>query len=309
MLWDVTPSRSVCSATTVLARGTPPNCTVLAHTHIVQAAVSLQSVRTLAELGCPVQTGDLVIKNQMSEAFGREVCMSSRVVLISGLALSALLVVGLIVLPGLGQQSNDSGSGSVESAGPSRGGETTFVWEEIPNDVVAATFAGVCLWCTESSFQETAGVSNAISGYSGGTEYNPTYKDVYTGSTGHRESLRVYFDPDEVSYERLLDLYWGIIDPTDGGGQFVDRGMPYTTAIFYHNEAQRRAAEKSKRALEKSGRFDSPIVTEILPFTTFYEAEKYHQDFYKTSSERYEQYANASGREEFKELVWSEIDE
>lgn len=232
--------------------------------------------------------------------------MSTRAQLVVVLAVAALLAAGLIALAGQ-PQSNDEAGRSGESAEPVPGDESTIVREKVPDGVVAATFAGGCFWCTESSFQETAGVSNAISGYAGGIEYDPTYKAVYTGTTGHRESLRIYFDPDDVSYEELLDIYWGIIDPTDDGGQFVDRGMPYTTAIFYHNEAQRKAAEKSKLALEESGRFNSPIVTKILPFTTFYEAEEYHQDFYKTSSERYQEYAKASGREEFKELVWGEI--
>ena len=232
--------------------------------------------------------------------------MSTRVLFVIGLVAAAFLGVGLLVSTGF-PQSDDQASGTAESAKPDHGDETTIVREKVPDGVVAATFAGGCFWCTESAFQETEGVSNAISGYSGGAEFNPTYKEVYTGSTGHRESLRIYFDPDEVSYEQLLGIYWGIIDPTDDGGQFVDRGMPYTTAIFYHTEAQRQAAEKSKQALAESGRFDSPIVTEILPFTTFYEAEEYHQDFYKTSSGRYEEYAKASGREEFKELVWGEI--
>lgn len=237
--------------------------------------------------------------------------MSIRAPVMIGLVVAALLAVGLVVVMGL-PRSGDWASRSTGSEEPGGSGQSTsvseeIIREEIPDGAAVATFAGGCFWCTEASFQETAGVSNAISGYGGGPEYNPTYKEVYTGSTGHRESLRIYFDPDEVSYEELLDVYWRTIDPTDNGGQFVDRGMPYTTAIFYHDDGQREAAETSKRALAESGKLDSPIVTEILPLTTFYEAEEYHQDFYQHSSERYKQYADASGRKEFKELVWGEI--
>lgn len=185
--------------------------------------------------------------------------------------------------------------------------EKVIINEKTPEGASTATFAGGCFWCTEASFQETEGVSNAISGYTGGEEYNPTYKDVYTETTGHREALRVYYDPEVVSYQDLLDIYWTIIDPTDPQGQFVDKGMSYTTAIFYENDEQKQLAEASKKALEESGRFDKPIVTKILPFSTFYEAEEYHQDFYIKSPDRYKSYANASGREEFKDLVWGEI--
>lgn len=179
--------------------------------------------------------------------------------------------------------------------------------ESVPEGTISATFAGGCFWCTESAFQETKGVTNAIAGYAGGEEYNPTYRDVYTETTGHREALRVYFKPDVISYEELLDIYWKIIDPTDPDGQFVDKGMSYTTAIFYENDEQKSLAETTKNALEESNRFDKPIVTKILPFSTFYEAEEYHQDFYIKSADRYKAYADASGREEFRDLIWREI--
>lgn len=182
-----------------------------------------------------------------------------------------------------------------------------IIREEVADGTISATFAGGCFWCTEAAFQETDGVTNSISGYAGGEEYDPTYKDVYSETTGHREALRVYYYSDKISYEELLEIFWRSIDPTDGGGQFVDRGMSYTTAIFYENDEQKAAAEKSKKELEESGRFDKPIATKILPFTTFYEAEDYHQDFYKKSPDRYKSYSGASGREEFKDLVWGEI--
>ena len=182
-----------------------------------------------------------------------------------------------------------------------------IIRDTVPQSASTATFAGGCFWCTEAVFQETPGVLAAISGYAGGTEYNPTYEQVYREQTSHRESVRVYYDPVVISYDELLDIYWHSIDPTDSGGQFVDRGMSYTTAIFYENDVQRESAQASKSNLEDSGRFDKPIVTQILPFSTFYEAEDYHQDFYKKSTDRYESYKNASGREEFKALIWQEI--
>lgn len=181
------------------------------------------------------------------------------------------------------------------------------VRESVPDGAAVATFAGGCFWCTEAVFQQTPGVSNAISGYAGGTEPDPSYEDVYTGRTSHREALQVYFDPADVSYKELLDVFWRSIDPTDAGGQFVDRGPSYSTAIYVRDEQQRRAAERSKRELAESGRFSDPIATQIVPFTTFYQAEDYHQDFYQKSSERYAAYEGASGREEFKARVWQEI--
>ncbi len=214
-----------------------------------------------------------------------------------GLLAVALLAVALLVT---------RDPAPVADPAPAAGG-TEVVSEAVPPGAAVATFAGGCFWCTEAAFQETPGVSNAISGYAGGTEPNPSYEDVYTGGTSHRESLQVYFDPEQVSYRELLEVYWRSIDPTDPGGQFVDRGMPYTTAIFVRGPEQRRAAQRSKDRLAESGRFEAPIVTEILPFTSFYQAEDYHQDFYQKSSDRYRAYEDASGREAFKALVWQEI--
>lgn len=178
----------------------------------------------------------------------------------------------------------------------------------IPKGQEVATFAGGCFWCVEAVFQETSGVVEVISGYAGGKEENPTYEQVYTEQTGHRESIQIFYNPDEISYSELLDIYWRNIDPTDDGGQFVDRGHSYTTAIFYHNDKQKELAQSSKLGIEELATFDEAIVTKILPFTTFYKAEDYHQDFYLKSSSRYEQYKSLSGREEFKEFVWEEIE-
>jgi len=167
-----------------------------------------------------------------------------------------------------------------------------------------ATFAGGCFWCTEADFEKLPGVVKVISGYTGGSKENPTYAEVSSGKTGHVEAIQVYYDPSKISYEELLDTLWKHIDPTDGGGQFVDRGPQYRSAIFYHDDEQKRLAEKSKEALEKSGKFNKPIATEILRFTKFYEAEEYHQDYYKNHSLRYSFYRHGSGRDQFLEKVW-----
>lgn len=171
-----------------------------------------------------------------------------------------------------------------------------------------ATFAGGCFWCTESDFEKVDGVVEAISGYTGGTVENPTYHQVSAGGTGHAEAVRVRYDPAKISYEQLLDVFWRHIDPTDAGGQFVDRGLQYRSGIFYHNEEQKRLAEKSKAALEQSGRFDKPIVTEIVEVGPFYTAEDYHQNYYKTHPLRYRFYRYNSGRDQFLKKVWGAED-
>ncbi|MFZ7128367.1 MAG: peptide-methionine (S)-S-oxide reductase MsrA [Desulfobacterales bacterium] len=167
-----------------------------------------------------------------------------------------------------------------------------------------ATFAGGCFWCTESDFEKLEGVVDVISGYTGGDEPNPTYQQVSSGSTGHVEAIQVRYDPDRVSYRELLDHFWRHVDPTDNGGQFVDRGRQYRPAIFYHDEEQKRLAETSRQELSRSGRFDKPIVTEILPLNAFYPAEGYHQDFYKKSPMRYYTYRLHSGRDQFLKAAW-----
>ncbi len=169
-----------------------------------------------------------------------------------------------------------------------------------------ATFAGGCFWCTESDFEKVEGVVEVISGYSGGDEENPTYKEVSSGRTGHVETVQVLYDPKKVSYKELLGVFWRHVDPTDPGGQFVDRGPQYRTVIFYHNEAQKRLAEESREELEKSGEFNSPIVTEIVMFSKFYMAEEYHQDYYKKSPIRYKFYRYNSGRDQFLKKVWGD---
>lgn len=175
----------------------------------------------------------------------------------------------------------------------------------VPEGASIATFAGGCFWCTEAFFQEQEGVLDVVSGYAGGSEEEASYRLVAGGMSDHRESIQLSYDPEVVTYEQLLEWFWQQIDPTDEGGQFYDRGFQYSTAIFYHDEAQQAAAEASKRELEESGRFEEPIVTEILPFTTFFAAEEYHQDFYKNSADHYKRYKEASGRDQFVEENWA----
>lgn len=174
-------------------------------------------------------------------------------------------------------------------------------------DLAVATFAGGCFWCVEAAYEEKVpGVVEAVSGYSGGNEKNPTYQQVAGGRTGHTEAVQVYYDPDVITYEGLLQGLWRTANPTDVKGQYVDRGKQYRPAIFYHNEAQKRAAEASVKALEESGRYDHPVKIEIVPFETFYDAEEYHQDYYKKNPVRYQFYTFNSGRYQFIEKVWGE---
>ncbi len=169
-----------------------------------------------------------------------------------------------------------------------------------------ATFAGGCFWCVESDFEKVPGVVKVISGYTGGTKENPTYEEVSSGTTGHLEAVQVYYDPTKVTYEKLLDYFWRHIDPTDSNGQFVDHGSQYRSAIFYHDETQKKLAEQSRETLNKSGRFEKPVVTEIIKFTKFFEAEAYHQDYYKKNPLRYKYYRHGSGRDQFREEAWQD---
>ncbi|WP_342431981.1 peptide-methionine (S)-S-oxide reductase MsrA [Neobacillus sp. FSL H8-0543] len=175
---------------------------------------------------------------------------------------------------------------------------------EVTNQL--ATFAGGCFWCMVKPFDEQPGIISVISGYTGGTVENPTYEQVCTEATGHYEAVQITFNPDIFSYEKLLELFWQQIDPTDTGGQFHDRGQSYQTAIFYHNEIQKSLAEESKHALQESGRFNKPVVTPILPAQTFYRAEEYHQHYYKKNRLHYEGYHVGSGRAGFIKEHWGD---
>jgi len=167
-----------------------------------------------------------------------------------------------------------------------------------------ATFAGGCFWCVESAFEGLPGVVEVISGYTGGFKENPSYEEVSAGVTGHLEAVQITFDPSVITYPELLGLFWVQIDPTDAGGQFVDRGAQYKTAIFYHSEDQKKQAEKSKADLAASGRYAKPLATELVKASTFYRAEEYHQDYYKKNSLHYEHYRSNSGRDEYIEKTW-----
>jgi peptide methionine sulfoxide reductase msrA/msrB len=185
-----------------------------------------------------------------------------------------------------------------------RGAEQKLPSSQDSNAQQTALFAGGCFWCMESPFEKLDGVVSVESGYAGGTTVNPTYENYAAG--GHIEVVRVIYDPNRVSYQQLLDTFWRQIDPTDAGGQFVDRGYGYTSAIFYLNDEQRFLAEQSKKALAESGMFKKPLVTPIMTAATFYPAEEYHQDYYKKNPLRYTYYRNGSGRDDFLQKTWKE---
>jgi len=182
--------------------------------------------------------------------------------------------------------------------------DKTMIKNEEERTMEKATFAGGCFWCMESPFEKLNGVAEVLAGYTGGHKEDPTYEEVTTGTTGHFEAVQIAFDPEVVSYNELLDVFWRQINPTDIRGQFADRGEQYKTAIFYHSDEQKKLAEDSKAGLQTSGKFQNAIVTEILPASTFYVAEEYHQDYYKKSPIRYKLYRAGSGRETYLNSTW-----
>ncbi|MHB8910054.1 MAG: peptide-methionine (R)-S-oxide reductase MsrB [Syntrophales bacterium] len=202
-----------------------------------------------------------------------------------------MVLLGMAILPVLGCDAAQSDQKEAKKS-----------MTETKDVGLTATFAGGCFWCVESDFEKVPGVLQVVSGYTGGTGDNPNYETY--AAKGHVEAVQVFYDPAKVTYEQLLDFFWRHIDPTDGGGQFVDRGPQYRSAIFYHDDEQRRLAEKSKEELAKTGRFAKPIVTEIIPFRKFYAAEEYHQDYYKKNPIRYRYYRHGSGRDQFLEKGW-----
>ena len=177
---------------------------------------------------------------------------------------------------------------------------------KVPPGHAVATFAGGCFWCMEPPYDKLPGVVATISGYMGGSKINPTYQEVSSGTTGHAEVVQVVYDPKKVSYEKLLDVFWVNIDPTVKDRQFCDSGSQYRTAIFYHDEAQRKAAEASKAALEKSKPFKAPLVTPIVMAGAFYPAEDYHQDYYIKNTLRYKLYRNGCGRDVRLKELWGD---
>jgi peptide-methionine (S)-S-oxide reductase len=174
----------------------------------------------------------------------------------------------------------------------------------MPGTTAKATFAGGCFWCMEPPYDKLDGVIATTSGYTGGKKLNPTYQEVSAGGTGHAEAVQVEYDPKKVSYEKLLDVFWHNVDPTQNDGQFCDHGSQYRTAIFVHDDAQKAAAEASKAALEKSKPFKGDIVTEIVPASTFYPAEEYHQDYYMKNPVRYKFYRTGCGRDARLKELW-----
>jgi peptide-methionine (S)-S-oxide reductase len=167
-----------------------------------------------------------------------------------------------------------------------------------------ATFAGGCFWCMEPPYDKVPGVISTISGYMGGKTRNPTYESISTGTTGHAEVVQIEYDPSKVTYEKLLEVFWRNVDPTQRDGQFCDHGTQYRTAIFYHGEEQKKLAEASKAALEKNKPFKGDIVTEVTAAPQFYRAEEYHQDFYKKNLTRYKIYRSGCGRDARLQALW-----
>ncbi|HVT59577.1 MAG TPA: peptide-methionine (S)-S-oxide reductase MsrA [Thermoanaerobaculia bacterium] len=205
------------------------------------------------------------------------------------------------------RQRSAAGSAGAAQSGPSgdkspgrRGAASTTAGRVLAN----ATFAGGCFWCMQHPFDELAGVISTTAGYTGGQKDNPTYEEVSAGGTGHRESVEVVYDPAVVPYSKLLDVFWHNIDPTDNRGQFCDKGSQYRSAIFYHDEVQRKMAEESRQALVKSGRFKEPLVTDILPAARFWPAEGYHQKYYEKNPVRYRFYRYNCGRDNRLESLW-----
>jgi peptide-methionine (S)-S-oxide reductase len=192
--------------------------------------------------------------------------------------------------------------------GPTYAGPTsikeTYVARTFRSANTDAVFAGGCFWCLEEAMEKVPGVLAAVSGYTGGTIKNPSYEQVSTGGTGHVEAVRVTYDPAKVTYAQLVEAFWHNIDPLDGGGQFCDRGEQYRAAIFVKNAEERSVAEQSKRAIEASGKLKQPIVTAIHSAAPFYEAEEYHQDYYKKNPVRYRFYKFSCGRANRLEAIW-----
>lgn len=184
-------------------------------------------------------------------------------------------------------------------------GSTDAEVETYQGNTQKATFAGGCFWCIEAPFEGIDGIVSVVSGYAGGREKNPTYSQVSSGKTSHKEAVQVTFDPDVISYAEIIDIFWKLYDPTDEGGSFYDRGSQYESAIFFHNQQQKSVAEASKKALDESDIFEEAIVTPVVKFTNFYPAEDYHQDYYKKQPKEYKAYRTGSGRDRFIEEHWA----
>lgn len=225
---------------------------------------------------------------------------------------SILLALGLVAVFALtAAQCADPSDSSTEMMGSEAdmmASEATSTPVEIDPAVAdTAFFAGGCFWCEETAFEDVPGVAAVISGYTGGHVDHPTYNQVSAGGTGHAEAVEVIYDASQIDYETLLQIFWHNVDPLSAGGQFCDRGNQYRSAIFYRNAEQQRLAEASKAEIEGSGRFDEPIVTEIVAASTFYPAEEYHQDFYLKNPDRYHSYRRGCGRDARLDALWGDL--
>ncbi len=215
----------------------------------------------------------------------------------------AAVVVGCLVLAA-GAGACHAGEASEPEALPDRASSGAAPSAVAGADTAVAIFAGGCFWCMEGPFDALPGVVSTTSGYTGGSDPNPTYERVSSGSTGHVEAVEVVYRPGQVSYQELLEVFWQNVDPLDAGGQFCDRGPTYRSEIFVLDAEQRRLAEASKRALEDSNRFDQPIVTPIRDAVAFHPAEEYHQDYYRKNPIRYRYYRSGCGRDRRLEALW-----
>ena len=222
---------------------------------------------------------------QMPAAMGRFIAPSHYVKLLSGAGRTALTLIATSLLMVTAVQAQQPTSPA-------------------PAGLAKATFAGGCFWCMEAPFDKLDGVVSTTSGYVGGKEVNPTYEQVSSGRTGHTEGVEVVYDPKKVSFEKLMDVFWRNIDPTDRRGQFCDRGTHYRPEIFVHDDAQRKVAEASKAAVEKSKTFSGAIVVPITAASVFYAAEDYHQDYYRKNPLRYSQYRAGCGRDSRLKSLW-----
>ncbi|MGR3913530.1 MAG: peptide-methionine (S)-S-oxide reductase MsrA [Gammaproteobacteria bacterium] len=226
--------------------------------------------------------------------------------LAGGLIAVTAIIAAVALWPGQPPALRDAGAGSETSSSATTVTVTDNATVTTATGSAIATLAGGCFWCMESTFEKLDGVSEVVSGYTGGRTKNPSYAQVGGGGTGHTEAVQIHYDPAVISYRALLHAFWREIDPTDARGQFADRGDMYRPEIFYHNEAEKRAALDSRAQLQNSGRFDAPLAVPVTAARQFYRAEDYHQDYYKTHSYRYKIYRHGSGRDQFLARIWGD---
>ena len=210
-------------------------------------------------------------------------------------------IIGLVIMA---SSAFYAGCASTETSPTIKDANAANPYAPTTPGLAVATVAGGCFWCVEAGYEKIPGVVEVVSGYTGGSVENPTYKQVSAGSTGHTEAAQVYYDPQKITYNGIVQALWRIADPTDDKGQYVDRGTQYRPAIFYNNAQEKQIAEAAKQSLQDSGVYDKPVVIEIVPASTFYPAEEYHQDYYKKNPLRYKAYTFNSGRYQFIESVY-----